>query len=142
MSQIKVAMVRTVGRSVVFLLVLGGSVYAQPKCLNSVGELKEHNVKLKWRETTSDDGKPMRIFISGNPGLAYQAIKAGDVWLKGAISVCLIGDETQISLHNTVATDKVPLSVRQLIPTRQTGKIVKGKIEFRDFRWSGTFVAD
>jgi hypothetical protein len=135
-------MVRTAGKALAFLLALGGSVYAQPKCLNSVGELKENNVKIEWRETTSDDGKPMRIFISGNHGLAYQAIKAGDVWLQGTVSVCLSGDAIQISLHNTVATDKVPLLVRQLIPTRQTGKIVNGKIEFRDCGWSGTFVAD
>jgi hypothetical protein len=62
--------------------------------------------------------------------------------LKEIVSVCLIGNETQISLHNTVATDNVPLLVRKLIPTRQTAKIVNGKIEFRDYRWSGTFVAD
>jgi hypothetical protein len=135
-------MVRTPAKSLAFLLALGGSVYAQPKCLNSVGELRENHVKFEWRETTSDDGKPMRIFISGNDGLTFQAIKAGDVWLRGTVSICLIGDETDISLHNTVATDKVPLLVRQLIPTRQTGKIVNGKIEFRDYRWSGTFVAD
>jgi hypothetical protein len=84
----------------------------------------------------------MRIFISGNHGLEYQAIKAGDVWLKGAVSICLIGGETQITLHNTVTTDKVPLLVRQLVPTRQRSTIVNGKIEFRDYRWSGTFVAD
>jgi len=135
-------MVRTPAKSLAFVLALGGSVYAQPKCLNSIRELKENNVKIKWHETTSDDGKPMRIFISGNHGLTYQAIKAGDVWLKGAVSICLIGHETQISLHNTVASDKVPLLVRQLIPTRQTAKIVNGKIEFRGYRWSGTFVAD
>jgi hypothetical protein len=142
MSQMKVHMVRTPGKSLAFLLALGGSVYAQPKCLNSVRELKDNYVKTKWHETTSDDGKPMKIFISGNHGLTFQAIKAGDVWLKGTVSICLIGDETHISLHTTVATDKAPLLVRQLIPTRQTGKIVNGKIEFRDYRWSGTFVAD
>ena len=135
-------MFRTPGKSLAFLLVLGGPVYAQPKCLNSVRELKENHVKTKWHETTADDGKPMRIYISGNHGLTYQAIKGGDVWLKGSVSVCLIGAETQISLHNTVATDKVPLLVRQLIPTRQMAKIVNDRIEFRDFRWSGTFVAD
>ena len=117
MSQMKV---RTLGKSLAFLLALGGSVCAQPKCLNSVRELKDNYVKTKWHETTSDDGKPMRIYISGNHGLTYQAIKGGDVWLKGNVSLCLIGDETQISLHNAVATDKVPLLVRQLIPTRQT----------------------
>jgi len=135
-------MVRTPGKFLAFLLVLGGPVYAQPKCLNSVRELKENNVKTTWQETTSDDGKPMRIYISGNHGLTYQAIKGGDVWLKGNVSVCLIGAETQISLHNTVATDKVPTLVRQLIPTRQTAKIINDKIGFRDYRWSGTFVAD
>jgi hypothetical protein len=142
MSQMKVTMVRTAGKSLAFLLALGGPVYAQPKCLNSVRELKENNVKTKWYETTADDGKPMRIYISGNHGLAYQAIKGGDVWLKGTVSVCRIGDETQISLHNAVVTDKVPLLVRQLIPTRQTAKIINDKIEFRDYRWSGTFAAD
>lgn len=139
MSQMKV---QTPAKSLAFLLALGGSVYAQPKCLNSVRELKDNYVKTKWHETTSVDGKPMRIYISGNHGLTYQAIKGGDVWLKGTVSLCLIGDETQISLHNTVVTDKVPLLVRQLIPTRQTGRIANGKIEFRDYRWSGTFVAD
>ena len=68
--------------------------------------------------------------------------KDGDVWLKGTVSVCLIGDGTLISFHNTVVTYKVPLLVRKLIPTRQMGKIVSGKIEFRDYRWNGTFVAD
>jgi hypothetical protein len=135
-------MVRTPGKSLAFLLTLGGPVYAQPKCLNSVRELKENNVKTKWHETTADDGKPMRIYISGNHGLTYQAIKAGDVWLKGTVSVCLIGHETQISLHNTVATENVPLLVRKLIPIRQTAKIVNDRIEFKDYRWSGTFVAD
>ena len=135
-------MFRTPGKSLAFLLALGGPVYAQPKCLNSVRELKENNVKTEWHETTADDDKPMRIYISGDHGLTYQAIKGGDVWLKGSVSVCLIGAETQISLHNTVATDKVPLLVRQLIPTRQTAKIDNDKIEFRDYRWSGTFVAD
>ena len=135
-------MFRTPGKSLAFLLALGGPVYAQPKCLNSVRELKENNVKTKWHETTADDGEPMRIYISDNHGLTYQAIKGGDVWLKGSVSVCLIGNETQISLHNTVATDKVPLLVRELVPTRQTARIVNDKREFRDFRWSGTFVAD
>ena len=99
-------------------------------------------MKSQWHETTADDGKPMKIYISGNHGLTYQAIKGADVWLTGTVSVCLIGNETQISLHNIVATDKVPLLVRQLIPTRQMAKIVNDRIEFRDFRWSGTFVAD
>jgi hypothetical protein len=79
-------MVRTPGKSLAFLLVLAGSVYAQPKCLNSIRELKENNVKTKWYETTADDGKPMRIFISGNHGLTFQAIKAGDVWLRGDLA--------------------------------------------------------
>jgi hypothetical protein len=135
-------MVRTPGKSLAFLLALAGQVYAQPKCLNSVGELKENNVRTKWHETTSDDGKPMRIYISGNHGLTYQAIKGRDVWLKGTVSVCLIGDKTQISLHNTVVTDKAPLLVRKLIPTGQMAKIINDKIEFRGFRWSGTFVAE
>jgi hypothetical protein len=135
-------MVRTPGKSLAILLALGGPVYAQPKCLNSVRELKENNVRTEWHETTADDGKPMRIYISGNYGLTYQAIKGGEVWLKGTVSVCLIGNETQISLDNTVATDKVPLLVRQLIPTRQMAKIVNDKVEFRDFGWGATFVAD
>ena len=135
-------MVRTPGKSLAFLLALGGSVYAQPNCLNSVGELQKNNVKINWHETTSDDGKPMKIYIRGNHGLTYQGIKAGDVWLKGTVSICLTGDKTQINLHNTVATDRVPLLVRKLIPTRQTAQIINDKIEFRDYRWSGTFVAD
>lgn len=135
-------MVRTAAKSLACLLAVGGSAYAQPKCLNSVEEFKENSVKTKWRETTSADGKPMKIFISGNHGLAYQAIKAGDVWLKGTLSICLIRNEIQISLHNTVVTNNVPPLVRQLIPSRQTGKIVNGKIDLRDYGWSGTFVAD
>jgi len=135
-------MLRTPGKSLAFLLILGESVYAQPKCLNSVTELNANKVKIKWHETASDDGMPMRIYISGNDGLTYQAIKGRDVWLKGTVSVCLIGDETQISLDNTVVTDKVPLLVSGLIPGRQTAKVVNDKIEFREFGWSGTFVAD
>ena len=37
-------------------------------------------MKIKWHEATSDDGKPMWIYINGNRGLTYQGIKAGDVW--------------------------------------------------------------
>jgi hypothetical protein len=57
-------MVRTAGKSLAFLLALGGPVYAQPKCLNSVRELKENHAKTKWYETTADDGKPMRIYVA------------------------------------------------------------------------------
>jgi hypothetical protein len=135
-------MIRTPGKSLAFLLALGGSVYAQPNCLNSVSELKKNNVKINWRETSADDGKPMRIHIRGNHGLTYQGIKAGDVWLKGRVSVCITGGKTHIDLHSTVATHKVPLLVRKLIPTRQTAQIVNDKIQFRDARWRGTFVAD
>ena len=35
-------------------------------------------------------------------------------------------------VENTVATDKVPLLVRKLIPTRQMAKIVNDKLAFRD----------
>ena len=133
---------RTLGKSLALLLALAGPVYAQAKCLNSVGELKDNNVRTKWHETTSDDGKPMNIYISGNHGLTYQAIKGRDVWLTGSVSVCLIGNKTQLNLHNTVATDKVPLLVRNLIPTVRMAQIINDKIEFRDSGWSGTFVAE
>jgi hypothetical protein len=135
-------MVRTPWKSLAFLLALGGSVYAQAKCLNSVRELQENNVKIKWHEATSDDGKPMWIYINGNRGLTYQGIKAGDVWFMGTVSVCLIGDQIRISLRNTVVTDKVPLLVRKLFPTRQTAKIANDRIEFKDYGWSGTFVGE
>ena len=135
-------MVRTPGKSLAFLLALGGPVYAQAKCLNSVRELQENNVKIKWHEATSDDGKPMWIYINGNRGLTYQGIKAGDVWFMGTVSVCLIGDQIRISLRNTVVTDKVPLLVRKLFPTRQTAKIANDRIEFKGYGWSGTFVGN
>ena len=72
------------------LLILSDSTLAQAKCLRTVSEIKAHNVKARWHETTANDGKPMTITITdGAHGLGYSAKKAGVLWLTGHVSVCL-----------------------------------------------------
>ena len=70
------------------LLILSEPTLAQAKCLTTVSELKAHNVKARWQETTANDGKPLRISITdGANGLVYSAKKAGVLWLTGHVSV-------------------------------------------------------
>ena len=60
------------------LSILSNSTLAQAKCLRTVSELKAHNVKARWRETTANDGKPLTISIAeGTHGLLYSAKRAG-----------------------------------------------------------------
>ena len=55
------------------LLILSESTLAQAKCLGTVSELKAHNVKARWHETTASDGKPLTISITdGAHGLHTQ----------------------------------------------------------------------
>ena len=62
----------------VCLLILTEPTLAQAKCLRTLSEIKAHNVKAIWRETTANDGKPMTISITdGAHGLLYSAKKAG-----------------------------------------------------------------
>src|SRR6516164_9962855 len=108
------------------LLILSESTLAQAKCLRTISELKAHNVKARWHETTANDGKPMTITITdGTHGLHYSAKKAGVLWLTGHVSVCLSGSATEITLSNTHATSKVPMLARLALPSTQSAQIVK-----------------
>ena len=90
------------------LLILSKSTLAQAKCLRTVSELKAHNVKARWQETTANDGKPLSISITdGANGLVYSAKKAGVLWLTGHVSVCPSGGATEITLKNTRATGRM-----------------------------------
>lgn len=121
--------------------ILGGSTMAEAACLNSVSEIKANGIKAKWQETTENDGKPLTIVIAdGNNGLVYSAIKAGEPWLTGHVSVCRTGDATKITLKNTKATENVPVLARMALPSTQSANIVNGQIRLDGGAWSGTFV--
>lgn len=121
--------------------VLGGSSMAHAACLNSVSEIKANGIKATWQETTENDGKPLTIVIAdGDNGLVYSAIKAGEPWLTGRVSVCRTGDATRITLKNTKATDNVPVLARMALPSTQSANIVNGQIKLDGGAWSGTFV--
>ena len=112
------------------LLVLSDSTLAQAKCLRTVSELKAHNVKARWRETTANDGKPLTISITdGAHGLLYSAKKAGVLWLTGHVSVCLSGDAKEITLSNTRATSNVPMLARLALPSTQSAQVVNDRID-------------
>jgi hypothetical protein len=123
------------------LLILSESTLAQAKCLRTVSELKAHNVKARWRETTANDGKPMTITITdGAHGLLYSAKKAGVLGLTGHVSVCLSGDAKEITLSNTKATSEVPMLARLALPSKQSTRIVNDRIKLGGAGWGGTFV--
>jgi len=91
------------------LLILSESTLAQAKCLRTVSELKAHNVKARWQETTANDGKPLRISITdGANGLVYSAKKAGVLWLTGHVSVCPSGGSTEITLKKHPSNEPRP----------------------------------
>jgi hypothetical protein len=123
-------------------LILGESTLAaQAKCLRTVSELKAHNVKARWHETTANDGKPMTITITdGANGLHYSAKKDGVLWLTGHVSVCLSGGATEITLSNTKATSEVPMLARLALPSKQSARIVNDGIKLGGAGWGGTFV--
>ena len=123
------------------LLILSESALAQAKCLSTVSELKAHNVKARWHETTENDGKPLRISIAdGANGLVYSAEKAGVLWLSGKVSVCLSGGATEITLKNTKATSNVPMLARMALPSTQSARIVNDRIKLGGGGWGGTFI--
>ena len=123
------------------LLILSDSTLAQAKCLRTVSELKAHNVKARWHETTANDGKPLTISITnGAHGLHYSAKKAGVLWLTGNVSVCLYGGATEITLSNTKATSEVPMLAKLALPSKQSARIVNDRIKLGGAGWGGTFV--
>jgi len=70
-------------------LVLSLPTLAQADCFKTVREVRANKVKIRWQETTANDGKPMTISIAnGAGGLVYSAQKAGQLWMSGDISVC------------------------------------------------------
>ena len=125
----------------VCLLILTEPTLAQAKCLRTLSEIKAHNVKAIWRETTANDGKPMTISITdGAHGLLYSAKKAGVLWLTGKVSVCLTRGAPQITLSNTRATSNVPMLARLALPSTQSAQIVDDQINLGGTGWSGTFI--
>ncbi len=123
------------------LSIVSASTLAQAKCLSTVSELKAHNVKARWQETTENDGKPLTIYIThGANGLVYSAKKAGQLWLTGNVSVCLVGGATEITLKNTKATSHVPMLARMALPSTQRARIVNDHIRLGGGGWGGTFV--
>ena len=122
-------------------LFLSDSTLAQAKCFRTVSELKAHNVKARWHETTANDGKPLTISIAdGAHGLVYSAKKAGVLWLTGNVSVCPSGGHTKITLSNTRATSNVPMLATLALPSTQSAQIVKDRIKLEGGGWGGIFI--
>jgi hypothetical protein len=125
----------------VCLSVLCQSTLAEAACFKSVSEVKAHNVRARWKETTENDGKPLTIHISDGPhGMVYSASKAGALWLTGNVSVCHSGGATEITLKNTKATRNVPMIARMALPSTQFARIVNNKITLSGGGWGGTFI--
>jgi acetyl-CoA acetyltransferase len=123
------------------LLILGAPTLAQANCLGTVNEIKANDVKVRWQETTENDGKPLTISIAdGASGLVYSAKKAGVSWLTGNVSVCRSGNATEITLKNTQATNNVPMLARLGLPSTQSAQIVNGQIKLEGGGWGGTFI--
>jgi hypothetical protein len=123
------------------LLTLCGSTFAQAECLRTVSKIKANGVKVRWQETTENDGKPLTIAITdGAKGLVYSASKAGVPWLTGDVSVCRSGRATEITLENTEATSNVPMFARLALPSTQSAHIVNGQIKLAGGGWGGTFI--
>jgi hypothetical protein len=125
----------------VCLSVLCQSTLAEAACFKSVSEVKAHNVRARWKETTENDGKPLTIHISDGPhGMVYSASKAGALWLTGNVSVCHSGGATEITLKNTKATRNVSMIARMALPSTQSARIVNNKITLSGGGWGGTFI--
>ena len=125
----------------VCLLILSESTLAQAKCLGTVSEIKANNVKARWKETTENDGKPLRISIAdGANGLVFSAKKAGLLWLTGTVSVCRSGGATEITLKNTQVTSNVPIVARLALPSMVSARIDNDQIKLEGGGWSGTFI--
>lgn len=125
----------------VCVLLLGQSTLAEAECFKSVREIRANHVKVRWRETTENDGKPLTISISDGPsGLVYSARKAGALWLTGNVSVCRSGHATKITLKNTKATGNVPMIARLALPSTQSAHIANNQIKLAGGGWDGTFV--
>ena len=125
----------------VCLSALCQSTLAEAACFKSVSEVKAHNVRARWKETTENDGKPLTIHISDGPhGMVYSASKAGALWLTGKVSVCHSGGATEITLKNTKATRNVPMIARMALPSTQSARIVNNKITLSGGGWGGTFI--
>lgn len=122
------------------ILVLGAPTLTRAECFQTVSDVRRHNVKTKWQETTANDGKPLIIFISdGGAGLIYSAKKAGVLWLTGNVSVCGSAAVTNITLKNTQATSEVPMLARLGLPHAQSAHIVANQITLEGRGWRGTF---
>jgi len=123
------------------LLIVSAPTLAQAKCLGTVSEIKANDVKASWRETTENDGKPLRIAIAdGANGLVYSAKKAGVLWLTGNVSVCQSGNTTEITLKDIQATNDVPALARLGLPSTQSAHIVNDQIRLEGGGWGGTFI--
>lgn len=73
-----------------------------PSCATTIGELKVMNgdqaFPLKWKETTMDDGKPLRVTIlETNGALSFEFIKTSKgLWAETAGAVCQTGGDVAI----------------------------------------------
>jgi len=138
---LEVNMALTTVKFLIGLLILSESTLVQAKCLRTVHQLKAHNVKARWQETTENDGKPLKIEIyNGANDLVYSARKAGVLWLTGSVSVCLSGSTTEVILKDTKTTKNVPMFARMGLPHRQSTQIVDNQMILGGGGWSGTFV--
>lgn len=123
------------------LMALGASTLAQAECFRTISEVRDRNVKVRWQETSANDGKPLIISIAnGADGLVYSAKKAGVLWLSGSVSVCRSRGATDILLKNTMATSDVPMLARLALPQTQSAHIVGNQIELAGGGWGGTFI--
>jgi hypothetical protein len=123
------------------LMILSESTLAQASCLTTVGDMKANSLKVKWQETTENDGKPLTISIAdGANGLVYSASKSGEPWLTGNVSVCRSGSATEITLKNTEATSNVPMIARLAMLSTQSARIVNNQIKLAGGGWGGTFI--
>jgi hypothetical protein len=124
-------------------LVLSVPTLAQADCFKTVREVRANKVKIRWQETTANDGKPMTISIAnGAGGLVYSAQKAGQLWLSGDISVCRSGGGIAVTLKDTKTTANVPMFARMAFPHTQSAQIVSNQIKLAGGGWSGAFVGE
>lgn len=123
------------------LLTISDCTLVQAKCLRTVNQLKANNVKVRWQETTENDGKPLKISITDGPrGLVYSAKKAGALWFTGNVSICISGGAREITLKDTKATINVPLLARAALPSTQSAQIVNDQFKLGGGGWDGTFI--
>ena len=125
-------------KTLVLLLVLS-SHFAAAKCLNSVAELRRHDVKRTWDETTSTD-TPLIIYLEGKSGLHLTISKNGQKLALGDVTVCLEGGRPKVTFTNIKALEDAPMFIKAGLPRSATAYINNNHITIGSSLWSGTFV--